>query len=932
MNYTEEENARTAHVVRQDTRGHSIGALHIGLEGKSMNSKTYAALLAASCLVPAAAVAQQEPVAGNGALERAGNAGGLVAQMTLGEKISLLSTSFALPGFGAPPPAPVPPLAAYRDGIERLGIPSQRLENAALGVGDFGSQRGAANGNSAGDPATALPSGLTMAATFDREMLNRAGDVIGSELRDKRLNVGLGGGVNLARDPRGGRNFEYLGEDPHLAGELVGELIDGAQGNGVAMTIKHYALNNYETLRMTQDVVIDLDAARESDLLAFQKGIEIGRPASAMCSYNAVNGTQACNNDILMDGILKDEWGFDGWVMSDFSAASGTENLVAGLDQQSAWQADRVHYLGSELRAAVESGAISEAEVDDAAARVVGGLLRSGADWDVETGRIPADYEANAQTALEIAQAGIVLLKNDGALPLVKDADSIAVIGGNADFGVLSGAGSSQVIPTNGEPQTFGEGNDETGANATQVYFPSSPVEALDAAVSGIVGYDDGTDLDAAVAAAADAEVAIVFATKWFGEADGDAADISLPGNQDALIAAVAARNPNTIVVLETGNPVAMPWLDDVKGVVEAFYPGQEGGQAIADILTGAVNPSGRLPMTFTRGNGLAPIPGFGEPSGTPSTIVYEKGSEVGYRDLYDDADDVLFAFGHGLSYTQFDHRNVRVGGNGTADDVAISLDVANTGDRDGADVPQAYLVTRGGEDIRRLVGYDRLEIASGETARATFEVDPRLLADAQGGVWVVAPGTYGFAAGKSAMDLGETQEITLRGSHTGTGSIAGDVTTAGLIAPGNAAGSDPTGEIAFEDDLTFDPFGVLELDFAGAESGLFDRLSVGGDLGLFDTTLEISAVDGFEFATGQYFDILDVGGNLSGTFAGLDEGGLVEGFGTELFITYAAGDGNDIALFTEGYELAPIPLPATGLLLGGALAGLGALRHRRRR
>lgn len=895
--------------------------------------KRHAALFAATCLVPpATAFAQSAPVPGNGMLEQPGEAASLVGRMTLDEKISFLSTSFALPGFGAAPPAPVPPLAAYRDGIDRLGIPSLRLENAALGVGDFGSQRGAANGNSAGDPATALPSGLTMASTFDREMLNRAGDVIGSELRDKRLNVGLGGGVNLARDPRGGRNFEYLGEDPHLAGELVGEMIDGAQDNGVAMTIKHYALNNYETLRMTQNVVIDRNAARESDLLAFQKGIEIGRPASTMCSYNAVNGTQACNNDALMDDILKDEWGFDGWVMSDFSAASGTENLVAGLDQQSAWQADRVHYLGSELRAAVDAGEVSAAEVEDAAARVVGGLLRTGADWDVETGNTPADYEANARTALEIAQAGIILLKNDGALPLVNDAGSIAVIGGNADVGVLSGAGSSQVIPTNGDPLLIGGGNDVTGANQAQVYFPSSPVDALGAAVGGTVAYEDGTDLEAASAAAANAEVAVVFATKWFGEADGDAADISLPDNQDALIAAVAARNPNTIVVLETGNPVAMPWLDDVRGVVEAFYPGQEGGQAIADVLTGRVNPSGHLPVTFTRGNELDPIPGFGEPSGTPSTIVYDEGFEVGYRGLHDDPDNVLFAFGHGLSYTEFENRNVAVEGDGTPDDVTISLDVANVGDRDGADVPQAYLVSRNGEEMRRLVGYDRLEIAAGTTEGTTFEVDPRLLAEANGGVWVVEAGTYGFADGTSAMDLGATQEVNLRGSYTGIGALAEDVTTAGLIAPGNAMGLNPTGEIRFEGDVTFDPLAALSLDFEGTALGLFDSLYVGGDLSLSDTRLDISGLGDFEFGAGQYFDIIEVGGDLSGTFAGLEEGGVIDGFGTDLFITYAGGNGNDIALYTEGGTPAPIPLPASGLLFGATLLGLGGLRRRRAR
>jgi len=668
-------------------------------------------------------------------------------QMTDEERFQLLHgiMPFNVPGMPHVDAEGLIPTAGYIKGVPRLGVPDIYETDASVGVTNPLQLR-------KGDVSTALPAGILTAATFSPELARAGGVVIGRETRAKGFNVLLAGGVNLTREPRNGRNFEYLGEDPLLAGTLAGASIDGIQSQNVVSTIKHFALNSQETLRNTVDATIGEAALRESDLLAFEIAIEKGKPGSVMCAYNQVNGHYACGNDFLLNTVLKKDWGYKGWVMSDWGAVHGVDYFAKGLDQQSGSQLDKQVWFDAPLKALVKSGKVPRARVSDAVRRVLRSLYAAGADAEAPAGG--ADMAAHAAQALKVAEAGIVLLKNDGdVLPLVKSARSIAVIGGHADRGVLSGAGSSQVTPE-GEITIIPVGGTGMMSSwARMLYMPSSPLTALrEALPDAKVDYDSGYVLDNAAAFAAKADVAIVFATQWNSE--GFDGSLALPEGQDELIARIAAANPNTIVVLETGNPVKMPWLDKVRGVVEAWYPGQEGGKAIANVLTGAVNPGGRLPITFPADESQLPnpvIPGAGEPEGSAGTASYPEGSDVGYRWYAARGLKPLFPFGHGLSYTGFSYSDLRLDGQG---EPKVSVTVTNAGKRAGSDVPQVYLTARGGAKSQRLVGFERVELQPGESRTVTMSIDPRLLADWTGKGWTVKAGEYSFAVGHSATDL----------------------------------------------------------------------------------------------------------------------------------------------------------------------------------
>ena len=475
-----------------------------------------------------------------------------------------------------------------------------------------------------GDVATALPSGLALAATFEPDLAFKSGAMIGAEARAKTFNVLLAGGVNLTRDPWAGRNFEYLGEDPLLAGEMAGASIRGVQSNHIVSTIKHFALNAQETGRHVMDAQIDEADLRESDLLAFQIAIEKGQPGSVMCAYNKVGGDWACQNDHLLNTVLKRDWNYPGWVMSDWGAVHSTvKAALAGLDQQSGQELDTQIFFGDDLKAAVAKGEVSQARLDDMVRRILHGVITSGLmDNPVPTTAQPIDYAAHGQVAQAVAERGAVLLKNDvDLLPLARTARTIVLIGAHADVGVLSGGGSSQVRSVGGVPVELPLDGGEAASFVRVTWHASSPLDAIRAAAPNAqVTYVDGKDPVAAAAAAKDADVAIVFAWHWQTEAQ-DAPSTVLPDNQDALIEAVAAANKNAVVVLETGGPVLMPWIDRVGAVLQAWYPGQRGGQAIARLLLGEVNPSGRLSMTFPRTADQAPRAsalGFAEQAATP--------------------------------------------------------------------------------------------------------------------------------------------------------------------------------------------------------------------------------------------------------------------------------------------------------------------------
>jgi beta-glucosidase len=674
-----------------------------------------------------------------------------LGKMTLDEKLQLVFSYFATDWQGAHPPAGVRyGSAGYVPGIPRLGITPQWETDAGIGVA---TQGGAAQKRL----RTALPSGIATAATWNPAIAFKGGQMIGSEARASGFNVMLAGGVDLARDPRNGRNFEYAGEDPLLAGTIVGSEIAGIQSNHIISTAKHYAINDLETGRKGHDAVIDHGAARMSDLLAFQFAIERGQPGSVMCSYNKVNGDFACENAWLLNDVLKGDFRFPGYVMSDWGAVPSTEKAALnGLDQQSGWPFDKEPYFREPLKAAVLAGRVPMARLDDMAGRVLHALFATGAAESPVSENGAVDYAANEAVSQADAEQSIVLLKNDGnLLPLGPAVRRIVVIGGHADKGVLAGSGSSLVYPRGGNAVP---GLEPSGWPGPVTYYPSSPVQELRAlAPNASITFVDGTNPAGAAAAARDADVAIVFATQWSSES----IDVSmkLDGNQDALIDAVASANPRTAVVLETNAGVVMPWASRVRAIVEAWYPGTLGGRAIVDVLTGRANPSGHLPVTFYEADAQLPRPvrPGGNSEADVFTINYSEGAAVGYKWMDRQNLKPLFPFGHGLSYTSFAYGPLTSsrGANGS---VHVRFTLRNTGQRRGMAVGQVYAtpVAGGWEAPKRLVGYAKVDLAPGETRSVDVDVDPRLLAtfDDAGHAWRVAGGQYRLMLGASSADL----------------------------------------------------------------------------------------------------------------------------------------------------------------------------------
>jgi beta-glucosidase len=660
-------------------------------------------------------------------------------------------------------PADVPMSAGYVPGVPRLGVPALLMSDAGLGVTNPGFRPG--------DTATALPAGLALAASFNPSLAGAAGEVIGREARSRGFNVQLAGAMNLARDPRNGRNFEYHSEDPLLTATMAAESIEGIQRHGVISTVKHYSLNCNETNRHFLDAVIDPDAHRESDLLAFELAIERSQPGAVMTAYNKINGDYAAANTVLINDVLKGAWGYRGWVMSDWGATPSWQCALSGLDQECGAQIDALLWqaesFGAPLRDAYADGRLTKERLSDMVCRILRSMFAVGAD-NVDRAP-PPDLAAHNEIALNIARQGTVLMTNRGMLPLASESKvRIAVIGGYAHVGVPAGYGSSTVVPPGGYAGVVPLGGTGLEAGLRNLYLlPPSPLEELRKQLPHAqIEFDAGISSAEAVRAACSADLAIVFAVRAEGEGF-DIADLSLPWGQDELITAVSAANPNTVVVLQTGNPVSMPWRDSVNAIVQAWFPGQAGARAIAEVLTGKVNPSGRLPMTFPVDLAQTPrpqLPGAGEPWGTPTTIEYVEGADVGYRWFATRGHEPMFAFGHGLSYTRFDYRDLVVSGEET---LRASFSIVNVGDRAGADVAQLYVTAAAGAPCLRLLGFARVELEPGATCRVSVEADPRLLARYDGSAkgWRIRPGAYTAAVGTSAiaMRLEATVELTGR-------------------------------------------------------------------------------------------------------------------------------------------------------------------------
>ncbi|MDT0614629.1 beta-glucosidase family protein [Streptomyces lancefieldiae] len=772
---------------------------------------------------------------------------GLVAKMTLDEKISFVHWTTGPVG------GPTMTGIGYLPGVPRLGIPELRTADGPVGI------------RLLGGTATAMPTPVALASTFDEHLAEEYGTVLGREGRALGQDIVLGPMTNIIRVPHAGRNFETYSEDPLLSSRMAADEVRGIQNQGLMATVKHFAANNQEDQRETIDATVDEQTLQEVELPAFRSAVKAGA-ASVMCSYNSVNGTHACSNEYLLQDVLREQWDFRGWVLSDWLATHATSDITKGLDQELGVEltlgqpVPDSEYFSSALKRAIEDGSIPEATLDRSVIRIVGQMERFGLLDGKATERPQRDPEAGRRTARTIAENGGVLLRNEHqTLPLAGEkAADIAVIGNSAKHPKVTGNGSAHVIPDQATAPVDAIER-RAGDKATVVYEPgedlvgvpvpdSSLVPAFKggkqlqpggqgvfytgrltvpadgdykiaftalggvanlqiAGQSAVLGTEAfgtvtttmrltrGThevtmngwafeqtplsvelswvtpeaaraDFDRAVAAASKARTAIVFAQD--DSAEGvDRTSLSLPGRQDELIAAVTKVNPRTIVVLNTGSSVLMPWLRDTAAVLEMWYPGQEGAEATASLLFGDTNPSGRLTQTFPATETGHPM--AGDPHrypGVDGKETYSEGLDVGYR-WYDRTGVApLFPFGYGLSYTTFAYSDLSVVR--TARGLDATVTVRNTGDRAGRETVQVYLGagpdTHAPQALRKLAGFGKVTLEPGEQRRVTVPVDEEQLRywDTSAGTWRLGTGQRTVYVGPSAAKTSLTASVTV--------------------------------------------------------------------------------------------------------------------------------------------------------------------------
>ncbi|MGW2677789.1 glycoside hydrolase family 3 protein [Streptomyces sp. NPDC001436] len=776
----------------------------------------------------------------------------LVARMTLDEKLSFVHWT------AGPSGGPLARGVGYLPGVPRLGIPPLQASDGPAGVRLNGVR------------STALPTPTALAATFDDSLATAYGKVLGHEGRALGQDVVLGPMVNTIRVPHGGRNFETFSEDPLVSSRTAAAQIKGTQSQGLMATVKHFAGNNQETDRFTVDAAIDEQTLQEVELPAFRSAVDAGA-AAVMCAYNGVNGTHSCGNDQLLQKVLREQWGFRGWVMSDWLATHATTDLTKGLDQELGLEMGKPtdpvpdsKYLGSSLRKALADGTVPQSALDRSVTRIVGQMERFGL-LDTPAPQRPArDARSGRDTARTVAENGAVLLRNTAprggpkALPLTGAAGTdLAVIGDGALRPKVSGLGSAHVVP-DAAKAPLDALRERAGAGATVRYEPGVdrlgtplPAENLSPAFPGGKQLDPGGDrpfydgtltvpadgdyrigirvdgglavlqiegqdpvyaadsfsettsvvlrltrgthkvslsgwawpdrplnvdltwvtpqqaaqnLERAVAAARTARTAVVFAQDE-GSEGYDRPSLSLPDGQDALISAVARANPNTVVVLNTGSSVLMPWLADTAAVLDMWYPGQEGAQATAALLYGDTNPSGRLTQTFPAAENAHPV--AGNPRrfpGVDGKEEYSEGIYSGYRWYDQQGVTPLFPFGHGLSYTTFDYRDLAV--ERTASGAAVRVTVRNSGPVAGKEAVQVYLgpsaQVSAPQAVKKLAGYTKVSLEPGEEKRVTVPVDARQLQywDTGRHAWTGAPGPRAVSVGSSSADLRLTSRL----------------------------------------------------------------------------------------------------------------------------------------------------------------------------
>jgi beta-glucosidase len=593
-------------------------------------------------------------------------------------------------------------------------------------------------------PATALPAPISLAASFDPSLAGRYGVIQGSETRDLAESLIEAPDVNIARVPENGRTFEGYGEDPYLSGQVSVADIDGIQGQGIIAEVKHYDANNQETNRFTVNEVIGDRTLHEIYMPQFEASVKDAHAGTVMCAYPQINGSYSCQNNYLLSTVLRGQWGFDGFVQSDFGAAHSTAgSAAAGMDLE---MPTGVYYADA-MKQAVESGQVSISTVNTMLVRRFATMMRFGL-FNRTLSQSPIPVTANGTFARTAAEDGTVLLQNNGGqLPLAASRlHSVAVIGPYAGAAKTGGGGSSHVVPE----------------------YTVSPVQGIQNRVgTGVtVSYNDGSDATSAATTAKSADVAVVMVGD--DETEGsDRSTLALSGNQDQLVESVAAANPHTVVVVKSGGPVLMPWLSQVPAVVEAWYPGQEDGNAVAAILFGDANPSGKLPVTFPRADADTPAHTPQQWPGVNGTAVYSEGLQVGYR--WYDAQNItpMFPFGYGLSYTTFGFSHLTVS-RGHGGQVTAGADVTNTGHRPGAEVAQLYVTdpAGAGEPPKQLKGFRKVSLQPGQTAHVTFVLDQRAFSvwDSATQAWTVPVGTYHVLVGDSSRNLPLQAPVVMAG------------------------------------------------------------------------------------------------------------------------------------------------------------------------
>jgi beta-glucosidase len=641
----------------------------------------------------------------------------IVGQLTLDEKIGQLHGIRTDTVYRYVPPVP------------RLGVPELLITNGPAGVSTGGVTQ---------PLATALPAPISLAASWDVRMARAYGDIGGEETIMVGRDLLEGPTVNMARVPLNGRTFEAYGEDPYLAGQIATQWINGVQAHGVIGNVKHYIANNQETNRFTINEAIDERTMREIYLPAFETALSEGKVGSVMCAFPRINGTFNCENRLLLTDILKRGWGFDGFVFSDFGAVHSTVGSAnAGLDLEM----PTAKYFGDALKTAVQNGQVTMATIDDKLVRRYATMIKAGI-FDRKPNPTPIPAGEHGAVARQLAQQGMVLLKNapvgTGAtlLPLNAGAlRSIAVIGKNE--AKTGGGGSSRVLPL----------------------YTVRPVDGIRARAGSTVTvtHVDGLDLAAAAAAARSADVAVVMVED--SQREGvDQPSLALSGTQDDLVRQVVAANPRTVVVVKTGGPVLMPWVGSVPAIVQAWYPGQEDGNAVARVLFGDFNPSGKLPITFPRSQSDLPTNTVEQYPGVNGTATYTEGIFIGYRHYDRNNIAPLFPFGHGLSYTTFSYANLKVT-TGTAGQASVEADVTNSGTRLGGEIVQLYVgspATAVPEAPKELQGFQKVTLAPGETRHVTFTLGPRAFSywDSAADRWRVAGGQYRILVGSGSRDV----------------------------------------------------------------------------------------------------------------------------------------------------------------------------------